>query len=322
MPAVSVPTCTLPTGQSDTVLTTWFERDRAHVCLSRKDRDGEPGETIHEWWDDAVSQAVDDGFLNPRDWHGAAFAYASHLGMIKPVRIDLKESWPIFLKTFLEKTPSKERPRQQPDRLEWYAGMARETAETITGDLQFASLSAGQVDSLVDRLTDELYEMALLAEESHPTLSIAASGGVVEIGTDGEKMILRGGAAATKHPFHFGSQTATFTLTWLHSDGLQSGELTAMFERSDSPQPRQDKPLAEKLKASLLGLAEKHAGEIDHLILQTREWNAFIELEQALDRAVWSGTPGSAEAQELAYDAARAATLLGQEADPAPAPAI
>jgi hypothetical protein len=294
MSAMRAPLCTLTTGLNDTVLTTWFERDRAHVCLSRKDRDGEAGETIHEWWDEAVAQAVADGFLDPRNWHGAAFAYASHLGMIKPLQIDLTEGWPFVLKTFLEKTPSKERPRQQPDRLEWYADMARET--------------------------DELYEMALVAEERQPTLCWAIEGGTVEIETDGENMILRSGDAATQRRFNFGAGRATFSLTWLHSEGPQSGDLSALFEFSDKPGAKQDKQLAEDLRSRLVGFIEKKAEEFDRFVLQTREWKAFIELEQALGRADRTGT--SAEAQELAYDESRAATLLGKEVHAAPAPVI
>ena len=57
---------------SDTRIETWFERDRAHVALI----DALNGETIVEWWDEEVSEAVEDGFLNPRDWHGSAFEYA------------------------------------------------------------------------------------------------------------------------------------------------------------------------------------------------------------------------------------------------------
>ena len=61
----------------DTELDTWFERDRSHVDLRHKDT----GETIIEWWDDAVSQAVEDGFLDPRNYHGSAFEYAKSMGL-------------------------------------------------------------------------------------------------------------------------------------------------------------------------------------------------------------------------------------------------
>jgi hypothetical protein len=54
---------------SQTEIHTWFERDRAMVDL----RDSNTGDTLIEWWDDAVTEAVEDGFLNPRDWHGSAY---------------------------------------------------------------------------------------------------------------------------------------------------------------------------------------------------------------------------------------------------------
>jgi len=63
--------------QGQTEIETWFERDRAHVELRWKD-----GETIIEWWDKDVAQAVDDGFLDPRDWHGSAIEYAQHRGLL------------------------------------------------------------------------------------------------------------------------------------------------------------------------------------------------------------------------------------------------
>ena len=56
---------------------TWFERDRAHVSLyDSKDNE------VAEWWDEEVSEAVEDGFLNPRDWEGSAVDYMKYLGVI------------------------------------------------------------------------------------------------------------------------------------------------------------------------------------------------------------------------------------------------
>lgn len=71
---------------ADTELFTWFERDRAHVEL----RDRRTGETIVEWWDDDVRQAIEDGLL-PHRWtdakgHGAAFEYAKSTGLIEEAR--------------------------------------------------------------------------------------------------------------------------------------------------------------------------------------------------------------------------------------------
>jgi hypothetical protein len=59
----------------NTEISTWFERDRASVVLNTLD-----GTTIIEWWDDDVHEAVQDGFLNPRDWHGSAVEYANQMG--------------------------------------------------------------------------------------------------------------------------------------------------------------------------------------------------------------------------------------------------
>lgn len=61
-----------PIGINDTELNTWFERDRQHVELRNTLTD----RTICEWWDEDVTQAVENGFLNPRDWHSTAYAYA------------------------------------------------------------------------------------------------------------------------------------------------------------------------------------------------------------------------------------------------------
>ena len=61
---------------SNTVCRTWFERDRAHVCLL--DRETEDF-TIVEFWDEEVQEAVEDGFLNPRDWHGSLCEYANNV---------------------------------------------------------------------------------------------------------------------------------------------------------------------------------------------------------------------------------------------------
>ena len=62
--------CRPPTYE-ETELLTWFERDRAHVEL----RDLRNDKTLVEWWDEAVEEAIEDGFLKPRDYHGTAYAY-------------------------------------------------------------------------------------------------------------------------------------------------------------------------------------------------------------------------------------------------------
>ena len=61
---------------------TWFERDRQHVELI-DDSDGNE-RTIIEWWDEAVSEAVEDGFLDQQDWLGSASEYAESIGLLAP----------------------------------------------------------------------------------------------------------------------------------------------------------------------------------------------------------------------------------------------
>lgn len=61
-----------------TELEHWEERDRMHVELRWRDT----GETIVEWWDDDARQAVEDGFLDPRDLHGSAIEYAVSVGAL------------------------------------------------------------------------------------------------------------------------------------------------------------------------------------------------------------------------------------------------
>ena len=63
----------------NTKVTTWFERDRAHVALINEDTDN----TILEFWDADVGQLVEDGFLRPSNWHGSMISYARHLGVLK-----------------------------------------------------------------------------------------------------------------------------------------------------------------------------------------------------------------------------------------------
>jgi hypothetical protein len=61
-----------------TELEKWFERDRAHIELS----DAQTGRTILSVWDEDVAELVEDGFLNPRDWHGSLYKYAAYLGVL------------------------------------------------------------------------------------------------------------------------------------------------------------------------------------------------------------------------------------------------
>lgn len=71
---------------SKTRIETWFERDRARVALYGPDSD----EPIVEWIDGAVQEAVDDGFLDPKDWHESAYQYADETGL-------LEENWPVLI---------------------------------------------------------------------------------------------------------------------------------------------------------------------------------------------------------------------------------
>lgn len=63
-------------GISETEIHVWFERDRAFVEL----REISTKKSLVEFWDGAVGQAVEDGFLDPKDWHGSAFAYYNLAG--------------------------------------------------------------------------------------------------------------------------------------------------------------------------------------------------------------------------------------------------
>lgn len=75
-------------SSENTAVETWFERDRAYVGLYPADDEGGPDtnqDAIVEWWDDAVQEAVEDEFLDPRDWHGSALSYAKSHGLLKNI---------------------------------------------------------------------------------------------------------------------------------------------------------------------------------------------------------------------------------------------
>ena len=69
----------------DYVCFTWFERDRANIRLETPN-----GREVFDLWDEAVTQAVEDGFLTtpriPRacssDWQPHAVQYAIAMGLI------------------------------------------------------------------------------------------------------------------------------------------------------------------------------------------------------------------------------------------------
>ncbi len=61
-----------------TEIHTWFERDRAHVELRNKHTQ----ETIFDVWDEDVHEVVENGFLNPRNWHTSVYNHAEYLGLL------------------------------------------------------------------------------------------------------------------------------------------------------------------------------------------------------------------------------------------------
>ena len=62
----------------DTEIHTWFERDRQHVELVYIDTQ----DTIVQWWDGDVTEAIEDGFLDPRNYHQSAWDYALWIGLV------------------------------------------------------------------------------------------------------------------------------------------------------------------------------------------------------------------------------------------------
>lgn len=68
-------------GNRTLELETFFERDRAHVEL----RDADTFETIVEWWDEDLKEAITDGYLNPRDWMSSAIKYAEEHELLTKV---------------------------------------------------------------------------------------------------------------------------------------------------------------------------------------------------------------------------------------------
>lgn len=305
MTALRAPSVTLDVKLADTVVQTWFERDRAHVCLSRKDRDGEAGDTIVQWWDEAVGEAVEDGFLKPRDWRGTAFEYASKHGMLTPVKVEFAEGWPAIVMAFVRHTPSSERPAEQPERLEWYGEMAAEIAESVLKDRQFAKLSPRQAEVVAETLTGSLYEMAVAAESRPAPLRIETKFGpfVVEAGGDafGDRTLTaRGGMVDSGGQLLLsGRHRGVFTLTWRHNIGPESGAFKSSFG---------DARLDRRLHAGVLSALADAFESIDDLALAAKESEEFDRLEKIL-AASEKADPGSETVRqyERAYDAARVA---------------
>jgi len=75
----------------NTVVETLFERDRKYVRLLPVNNEGKPhsnifGNPIIEWKDEDVDQAIEDGYLDPRDWHASALSSAKKMGLIKETK--------------------------------------------------------------------------------------------------------------------------------------------------------------------------------------------------------------------------------------------
>jgi len=68
------------------IANTWFERDRAYVGLEDEDS----GKTIIEFWDEEVEQAIEDGFLNPKDYYNSLIEYALEMKLL--TKEDVAES--------------------------------------------------------------------------------------------------------------------------------------------------------------------------------------------------------------------------------------
>lgn len=58
-----------------TYIDDWSERDRAYIILYEKGTERE----LFELWDDAVSDAISDGFIDPKNLHRSMYEYYVHL---------------------------------------------------------------------------------------------------------------------------------------------------------------------------------------------------------------------------------------------------
>jgi hypothetical protein len=89
---------THPLSIQQTQLNTWFERDRAHVALL----DARNDNTIVEWWDEAVSEAIEDGFLSARDYHQSAYEYAANNGLLPEGDEEIRKAIILRLRAYRE----------------------------------------------------------------------------------------------------------------------------------------------------------------------------------------------------------------------------
>lgn len=64
---------------ANTTCNVWQERDRLQVELYDLGNPAHDQLPIFEAWDDEARELVEDGFLDPNDWHGSAVWYLNHL---------------------------------------------------------------------------------------------------------------------------------------------------------------------------------------------------------------------------------------------------
>ena len=57
---------------------TWFERDRQHIELRHEPTQ----DTVCEWWDQAVTEVIEDGFIDARRIEQSTMSYALDMGWI------------------------------------------------------------------------------------------------------------------------------------------------------------------------------------------------------------------------------------------------
>ena len=57
-------------------INTWFERDRSFVELTKN------GKSILEFWDNDVTELIEAGFINPKNYLRSMIDYARYLGLI------------------------------------------------------------------------------------------------------------------------------------------------------------------------------------------------------------------------------------------------
>lgn len=71
----------------DLVVDTWFERDRKNVSYHLKiNKSGDDNSvSVASFWDDDVTQEIESGFLDPRDWRGSGFTTLKERGRVEEI---------------------------------------------------------------------------------------------------------------------------------------------------------------------------------------------------------------------------------------------